>query len=871
RTAARAHPAVRPGCGAAFTVGEGGDERLVVVCELERGHLRADPAPVAAAVREAVPAEHDLVVHRVVLLRTGGIPKTTSGKIQRRRCREALLAGELEVVFDWTAGTPPRGGDNASASAGSARSAASADFDSAGSVESSASARSAESHVSLESAALVRSVESTASAGSIGSAGSTAFVRSAESTESARSAESSASAASVWSAESTASVRSSESHVSPESAAFVRSAESTSVPSVAVARAGEAGRIGAWLAERVAERTGMAAGEVDPRAPFASLGIDSVAAAGLSGELEDWLGRALPPTLLFEHPSIHRLARHLAGEAREEAPAMPGGDAPGEPIAIVGIGCRFPGADGPEAFWRLLWEGTDAVTEVPADRWDVDALYDPDPAVPGRMTTRWGGFLDGVDRFDAAFFGIAPREAARMDPQQRLLLEVAWEALEDAGLDPDRLAGSPTGVFVGISTSDYGQRQFTDPALSDAYAGTGGSLSIAANRLSYVLDLRGPSLAVDTACSSSLVALHLAVRSLRAGECATAIVGGANLLLSPEITVNFSKAGFMSPDGRCRAFSAGANGYVRGEGAGAVVLKPLARARADGDPVYAVVRGTAVNQDGRSNGLTAPSGAAQEAVLRAACAAAGVRPAEVDYVEAHGTGTPLGDPIEARALGAVVGAGRAEGCPCRIGSVKTNLGHLEAAAGIAGVIKVALSLRHRRLAPSLHFDEPSPAIPFAALGLSVQRGRDGWPAEPGRGAAGVSSFGFGGTNAHAVLAEAPLADPADAGRAQDAGDAETPARAVLLPLSARDPGALHALAERVREHLLSTDASPAALAWTASLRRAHHDHRLAVTGCTREALAEALDRRAGGPHRLRAAGRAVPGRAPRIAFVLGGQ
>jgi amino acid adenylation domain-containing protein len=826
-TAERAHAAVRPGCGAAFTVDADGGERVVLVCELGRDGVRADPAPVAEAIRDAVAEEHDLPVHRVVLLRTGGIPKTTSGKIQRRGCRAALLAGELEVVFDWT--------DGAVASAASVLA-------------------SAESTESLSSTA---STASTASTGSTGSAGSAASSTSAETAASTASAES---AVSAGSESTTFDGSTAPAHPISPGSASPESAPAGSAPELA--------RVRAWLVARIAERTGRAAREIDPRASFASLGIDSVAAVGLSGELEEWLGRTLPPTLLFDHPSIGRLARWLAeGASGRTEPAEARRRAEDEPIAIVGMGCRFPGADGPEAFWRLLMDGTDAVREVPAERWDVDALYDPDAKTPGKMATRWGGFLRGVDRFDAAFFDIAPREAARMDPQQRLLLEVAWEALEDAGIDPDGLAGTRMGVFVGISASDYGQRQFGDLALSDAYAGTGGALSIAANRLSYVLDLRGPSLAVDTACSSSLVALHLAVRSLRAGECETAIVGGANLLLAPEVTVAFSQAGFMSPAGRCHAFDARADGYVRGEGAGAVVLKPLSRALADGDPVYATVLGSAVNQDGRSNGITAPNGDAQEAVLREAYAAAGVDPAAVDYVEAHGTGTPLGDPIEARALGAVVGAGRPAERPCRIGSAKTNVGHLEAAAGIAGVIKTAMALRHRRLPPSLHFASPNPAIPFDALGLAVQREPADWPADAGRGVAGVSSFGFGGTNAHAVLAEAPAPGPADAEPAL----VDEP-RPILLPLSARDPHALRELARRLGA-LLSSPAHPLSdYAWTAAHRRAHHDHRLAVAAATPAEAAEALEDFAGGsPHPRLAAGRAVPGRIPRVAFIFGGQ
>ncbi|MDQ4075929.1 MAG: polyketide synthase, partial [Chloroflexota bacterium] len=364
-----------------------------------------------------------------------------------------------------------------------------------------------------------------------------------------------------------------------------------------------------------------------------------------------------------------------------------------EPIAIIGIGCRFPQADNPEAFWKLLRNGVDAISEVPAERWDVDEFYDPDPTVLGKMNTRWAGFLDGVDRFDPYFFGISPREAASMDPQQRLLLEVAWEALEDAGQVLDDLAGRPVGVFVGISTNDY-RLEVRDPIYIDAYLGTGVLFSIAAGRISYLLNFRGPALAIDTACSSSLVAVHLACQSLQSGETELALAAGVNVILDPGGMIALTQLTALSPDGRCKVFDAQANGYVRGEGAGVVVLKRLEQALADGDPIYAVIRGSAVNHDGRSNGLTAPNGPSQEALIRHALDNAGVSPAQISYVEAHGTGTPLGDPIETMALGAVLAQERPSGSDCAIGSVKSNIGHLEAAAGIASLIKVALSLKH---------------------------------------------------------------------------------------------------------------------------------------------------------------------------------
>src|SRR3954471_780901 len=371
-----------------------------------------------------------------------------------------------------------------------------------------------------------------------------------------------------------------------------------------------------------------------------------------------------------------------------------------EPIAIVGIGCRFPGgANDPQQFWRLLTDGVDAITTVPPDRWHARAFYDPDPATPGKTYTRWGGFVTGIDQFDASFFGMSPREATRADPQQRILMEVAYEAVEDAGMAPERLAGTNTGVFIGIATLDYGGIQ-TNPAERrsiNPYTNLGLALCIAANRLSYLFDLHGPSLSVDTACSSSLVATHLACQSIWNGECDMALTGGVNLILRPEGTIGFSRASMLAPDGRCKSFDARANGYVRSEGAGVIVLKPVSRAVADGDPIYAVVRGTAVNQDGRTAGISLPNRAAQEAMLVEAYRRAGVTPEQVQYVEAHGTGTPVGDPIELKALGAVLGDRRSAQDACIVGSVKTNIGHLEAASGIAGLIKAALSLKHAQI------------------------------------------------------------------------------------------------------------------------------------------------------------------------------
>ena len=588
----------------------------------------------------------------------------------------------------------------------------------------------------------------------------------------------------------------------------------------------------AWLVGNVARQCGVQESEVDSRQPFTSYGLGSRDAVALSGQLEAWLQRELSPTLAWEYPTIDQLARHLAHTVSDTAAPRVGrvSRAP-EPIAIVGIGCRFPGAAGRGEFWTLLRDGVDAITEVPSDRWNADEFYDPDPAAAGKMNSRWGGFLNGIDRFDADFFGIAPREAVGIDPQQRMVLEVVWEALEDAGQPPTDLAGSDTGVFIGVSTYDYGRLLLGDTSHIDAYAGTGGALSIVANRVSYALDLRGPSVVIDTACSSSLVAVHLACRSIRAGDCTVAIAGGVNLILSPTISINFSKAGVMAADGRCKFLDARADGYVRGEGAGIVVLKPVSRAVADCDVIHALILGSAVNQNGRSNGLMAPNQLAQEDVLRAAYRDAGVSPGTVQFVEAHGTGTALGDVIEAAALGRVLGEGRPAGERCLVASAKTNIGHLEAAAGVAGLIKTALALKRRTVPPSLHFEEPNPLVPFETLPIAVVTRLTPWPGGTATPRAGVSSFGFGGTNAHVVLQAPPPAPPVE----NAAGES-----AIILPLSARSPQALRRLATEFRARV-DQGGSLSRQCRTAAIRRSHLDVRLAVAGRTVDDIRSGLD------------------------------
>ncbi|HEX4915417.1 MAG TPA: type I polyketide synthase, partial [Vicinamibacterales bacterium] len=532
-----------------------------------------------------------------------------------------------------------------------------------------------------------------------------------------------------------------------------------------------------------------------------------------------------------------------------------------EPIAIIGMACRFPGAATPEAFWDLIERGGDAIREVPPARWDNQAIYDADTSRPGTTNARKGGFLDDVELFDAPFFGISPREAARMDPQQRLFLEVAWEALEDAGQDVDALAGSDTGVFVGLHghANDYFWFDVPHPERMDAFTGPGTSHNIVAGRLSYLYDFQGPAMVVDTACSSSLVAIHLACQSLRSTECSLALAGGVNLVLSPVFTIALSRLGMLSPDGHCRAFDAGANGFVRSEGCGVVTLKRLADARAAGDRVLAVIRGSAVNQDGRTNGITAPSSPSQQRVISRALANAGVSAGQISYVEAHGTGTELGDPIEVEALSAVVGASP-QAQPCFLGSAKANVGHLEGAAGVAGVIKTVLALQHKTIPPLALFRTLNPHISLDGTRLSIPVAAQPWDAD--RRIAGVSSFGWSGTNAHVVIEEAPEHD----------APVVRPSSAAVLPVSARSEGALRELAAAYASLLQSNPEDFHRISAAASRRRTHHDFRAAVAGASAADLISALnDYAAGKPTWNAAADRAVAGRTVPIAFVFSGQ
>jgi acyl transferase domain-containing protein/acyl-CoA synthetase (AMP-forming)/AMP-acid ligase II/pimeloyl-ACP methyl ester carboxylesterase len=706
-TVDNAHPAVRAGNSAAFAIEIQGEEKLVIVQEIERSYLRKlNVEAVTKSIRKAIIEQHELNPYAVILLKTGSIPKTSSGKIQRHACKAGFLEGSLQIVGEW------------------------------------------QSVISYQLS--------------------------------------------------------------------VTSKDRTSYVSTPIASKKQTS-IQYWLVENIAQRLSVSVDEIDIEEPFATLGLDSVQAVRLSADLEDWLEVKLSPTVIYDYPNIVSLASYLAQEEQEEIDVeninqkLINAD-----IAIVGMGCRFPGANNPQEFWQLLRDGKDAISQVKG-RWQGED---------------WGGFLENVDQFDPQFFGITPRETQRMDPQQRLLLEVSWEALENAGIASEQLTGSATGVFIGISSSDYSQLQLHYGTEIDAYAGTGNAHSIAANRLSYSLDLRGPSLTLDTACSSSLVAVHLACQSLKQGECQVAIAGGVNLMLSPELTETFSLAGMMAANGRCKTFDAEADGYVRGEGCGVIILKRLEDARRDRDNILAVIKGSAINQDGKSNGLTAPNGLAQQAVIRQALINAGVQAKDISYVEAHGTGTKLGDPIEVNSLKNVLMQGRKENQTCYLGSVKTNIGHLEAAAGIAGLIKTVLCLQNQIIPANLHFNKLNPHINLDQTPIHIPNDLQSWQPEDKPRLAGVSSFGFGGTNAHVILQEAD-------NQVINSKLVERPLH--LLTISAKNEPALQELVGNYAKFLQNnSDISLADFCYTANTGRTHFEHRLAIVTGSKDDLINKL-------------------------------
>ena len=618
---------------------------------------------------------------------------------------------------------------------------------------------------------------------------------------------------------------------------------------------------------------------------FFEIGMDSLTSVELRNRLQSSLGLSIPSTAAFDYPTVGELVdylsinvltnlnpepakpmieqrkRDLQGFQNQRTESPPPVTVPrnrmssvetrahsalasqkqthAEPVAIVGMGCRFPGgADTPADYWEFLCKGGDAITEVPVDRWDLDRYYDPNPETPGKMYVRHGGFVGNLRTFDSHFFGITPREAVSLDPQQRLLLEVSWEALENAAINPQELAKTKTGVFLGVCNNDYtryiGQYEVNE---IDAYLGTGNALSTASGRLSYILGLIGPCLSLDTACSSSLVTIHLACQSLHNLESDIALAGGVNRIFSPEISINFCKGRMLSADGRCKTFDASANGFVRSEGCGMLVLKRLSDAVAANDRVVALIRGSAINQDGRTSGLTVPSGPAQQAVIRQALENAGLLPSDLSYIEAHGTGTSLGDPIELGAIAEVFGRSHSKEKPLVVGSAKTNIGHLEAAAGVVGIMKVALQLQHRQIVPHLHLKQRNPYVDWESLPVQIPTQLSPWETSPGRRIAGVSSFGFSGTNAHIVLEEAPPRKPLPESTVL------APNRPLsLLALSAQTEQALQDLVKRYYNYLtVNPEIDLGDICFSANTGRGHFAHRLTMLVTTTQDLVNKLD------------------------------
>ena len=798
------HASLKAGCSAVFSIEHNDEEKLVVAVEIKSDQVAgvSDRPPgeaelsgfqeVFTGIRNTVTSQFGIMPHAIVLLRSGTIPKTSSGKIQRAGCRSSFIDGSLDIIAAQTDAL-----EESDTFAGQGATQAKAD----------ALAKKSASDPELQQ----------------------------------------------------------------------------------------------WITQWLSQRLSIPASSIDETAPLADMGLDSIGAAELASQLEIKLQRKVPATAAWTGVSVAGMVEEFGAAGKTAGTEVPEVNDESceavEPIAIVGMACRFPGsANTPNDFWSLLEGEKNAITRIPARRWDIDEFYSPEAGAPGRTNSRWGGFIDNVEDFDPSFFGISDREAVQMDPQQRLLLEVSWEALESAGIVPARIKGSRTGLYLGICSSDYAQRTISPLSREsiDMHSATGSSLSVASGRVSYLLGFHGPSMSIDTACSSSLVAVHQACQSLRARECTLAIGAGANLILSPEISIAMSQMGALSSGDSCRTFDANADGYVRGEGCGAVVLKRLVDAQRDGDEILAVIRGSAVNQDGRSNGLTAPNGKAQKDVITRALQSAQIDPVTVGYVECHGTATPLGDPIEVASLASVYCAERTTENSLLIGSVKSNIGHTEGAAGIAGLIKAVLSLKKRKIPRSLHFNNPNPEVDWKEIPVSVARKCIDWNGNDEPRRAGVSSFGFSGTNAHLVLEEWPAGEQErtlytrdDAGdhcgtantNSYDRHEATTSvavssdesSKYMPVVLSGRSKEALRAQAKNLKSCLQSNpELAVSDVAYCLATRRTHFEHRGLIVSDERTRLINSLNSLADGtPDQYTAEGEAVVN--GKLVFVFPGQ
>lgn len=746
---ANCHQAINSESGAAFALEVGEEEQLVVIFEVKRTFLNKInqdeelKQEIFTQIRQTIAENHELQVYSIVLIKTGSIPKTSSGKITRYACRQGFLDNTLQVMAQWDSisrGINVVGAERQQATGN----------------------RQEKTNSQLEE-----------------------FVKI---------------------------------NLSQESGKLLE--------------------IQTWLKENIANRLGVSPQTIDIAQPFINYGLDSVQAIRLTADLEDWLDCRLSPTLAYDYPNIATLSAYLTQEKTTVISANNSQSGLSDTkIAIVGMACRFPKANNCEEYWQLLSQGKDAIRE--SNRQNLPYV---------------GGYIDDYDQFDPDFFEISPREAINIDPQQRVLLQVTHEALENANITLDDLSGSDTGVFIGISSSDYAQLQVKNGWDVNVYSGTGNAAAISANRISYNYNLLGPSLSVDTACSSSLVAVHLAVNSLKNGECSQAIVGGVNLILSPELTETFQKAGMMAEDGKCKTFSADADGYVRGEGCGIVILKPLEKAMANDDNILAVIHGSAINQDGRSNGLTAPSGKAQQKVIQSAWQNAGITGDKINYIEAHGTGTALGDPIELNSLNELLYSHNGESVPILVGSTKTNIGHLEAAAGIAGLIKTVLALQHQVIPRIINFKELNPYINIDEKRLKIASESSPWLISSQPRFAGISSFGFGGTNAHVIISDekATGEDKATGNRQQAIGEEKLSFSILnsqfsilpsyhLLTLSAQSESALEDLISRYRHFLEEkSDINFADICFTANVGRSSFKYKLGLVGKNREEILSGL-------------------------------